>query len=217
MGARGLFTWLRAAVLAGALLLGIGVGVGFAFLQKSGPAARGLMPATRPAATWAAGVKRAPEFRLRDQNGRPVSLRALRGRPVLLTFIDPVCRNLCPLEAKVLVKAAEQVGSSSRLAIVAVSVNPWGQTPHILRRDVEGWRLGRRWSWAVGPYRTLSSIWRRYAIGVRVTRTRFRGVPVRTIVHTEASYLIDAHGYQRALFVYPFVAGDVARTIAGLE
>jgi hypothetical protein len=38
---------------------------------------------------------------LRDQNSRPVSLAGYRGRPVTVTFIDPLCRNLCPLSASV--------------------------------------------------------------------------------------------------------------------
>ena len=62
------------------------------------------MPRTplEPAMTWAKGTRRAPDFRLTDQNGKPLSLHSLRGRPVLVTFIDPLCRNLCPLEAQVL-------------------------------------------------------------------------------------------------------------------
>ena len=42
-----------------------------------------------PGFTWAAGKKIAPGFSLRDQNGSPISLRRFRGRPVILTFIDP--------------------------------------------------------------------------------------------------------------------------------
>ena len=50
-----------------------------------------------PAASWPAGARLAPEFHLTDQDGRPISLGSLRGRPVIVSFIDPVCRNLCPL------------------------------------------------------------------------------------------------------------------------
>ena len=55
-----------------------------------------------PASSWGAGDRRAPNFSLRDQDGRPVSLAANRGHPVIVTFVDPLCRNFCPLEAQVL-------------------------------------------------------------------------------------------------------------------
>jgi cytochrome oxidase Cu insertion factor (SCO1/SenC/PrrC family) len=210
---------MRAALLAGALLFGIGAGVAFAVLYKGGSRApaRFATPLSRPAATWGAGARRAPDFRLRDQHGKVVSLRSLRGRPVLVTFIDPVCQNLCPIEAKTLVKAAEQAGPSSGLTIVAVSVNPWGQSRKVLIGDVGEWGLPGSWRWAVGPHEVLAPLWRRYDIAVRIRRTRFRGVPVRSIDHTEASYLIDRNGYERALFVFPFAAGDVAKAVGRLD
>ena len=55
-----------------------------------------------PASSWGAGDRRAPDFSLRDQDGQPVSLAADRGHPVIVTFVDPLCRNFCPLEAQVL-------------------------------------------------------------------------------------------------------------------
>ena len=43
---------------------------------------------------------RAPAFTLTDQHGRAVTLASLRGKVVLLTFLDPVCTSDCPLEAQ---------------------------------------------------------------------------------------------------------------------
>jgi hypothetical protein len=42
----------------------------------------------------------AKEFQLTDQHGRTVSLASLRGKVVLLTFLDPVCTTDCPLIAQ---------------------------------------------------------------------------------------------------------------------
>ena len=69
-----------------------------------------VMPraAIEPTAVWPRGARPAPDFRLTDQHGRPFSLGSLRGRPVLVTFIDPLCRNLCPLEARVLSDAVRR-------------------------------------------------------------------------------------------------------------
>jgi len=39
---------------------------------------------------------------------------------------------------------------------------------------------------------------------------------VHNIVHTEAAYVIDADGYERALFLWPFTAADVKATLTDL-
>src|SRR5215467_16310528 len=42
----------------------------------------------------------APGFSLRDQNGAVISLAALAGRPVVLTFMYTHCPDECPLTAE---------------------------------------------------------------------------------------------------------------------
>ena len=42
----------------------------------------------------------APDFQLTDQNGQAVSLASLRGKVVLMTFLDPVCTTDCPIIAQ---------------------------------------------------------------------------------------------------------------------
>jgi cytochrome oxidase Cu insertion factor (SCO1/SenC/PrrC family) len=199
---------LTLAVAGAALVAGVAVGITLAFVHKRSSVS---IPPRRADATWAAGARLAPDFHLRDQNGAAVSMRSLRGKPVILTFIDPVCQNLCPLEAKVLASAEAQLGSG--IPIVAVSANPWGNARKILFGDIHEWRLPSTWRWAYGDHRALAAVWRSYAIGVQVQRSKFQGVPVRRIVHLEASYVVDAHGYERALFVYPFQAEDVVRAV----
>jgi hypothetical protein len=39
------------------------------------------------------------------------------------------------------------------------------------------------------------------------------GVRVRRVAHTEAAFVVDVAGYQRAVFVYPFSAADVEREL----
>ena len=45
---------------------------------------------------------------------------------------------------------------------------------------------------------------------------RLAGVTVRNVIHTEGSYVIDARGFERALFLYPFRAADVERELEEL-
>jgi cytochrome oxidase Cu insertion factor (SCO1/SenC/PrrC family) len=159
--------------------------------------------------TWAAQRQRAPDFRLIDQLGRPVSLSADRGRPVIVTFIDPLCRNFCPFEAQQLNDLVDSLPSNSRPAVIAVSVDVYGNARANLLQDVRKWRLVPQWRWAIGSPGQLARVWQRYRIGVLVTTKKIAGVRVHEISHTEAAYVVDGDGYERALFLWPFRASDV--------
>ena len=213
---------LRWLVWGTVVLVGVLIGALLAVLQVSRRsttvpgAAVGAVGATSPPASWAAGTRRAPDFRLVDQAGRRVSLVAYRGRPVIVTFIDPLCRNFCPLEAKQLNELVRGLPPRSRPGIVAVSVNVYGNARANLVQDVAKWRLVPPWRWAVGSSGQLARVWRRYQIGVLVTSKRIAGVRVHEISHTEAAYVVDGSGYERALFMWPFRAGDVLAVLRRL-
>ncbi len=189
-----------------ALVVGIGVGVGLAVLPRS----HSSSPAITSAAvqTWASGAQPAPGFALTDQHGKAVSLASYRGRPVIVTFIDPLCRDFCPREATILTQAAAQLGKAGP-AIVSVSVDPWGDSPANFRADALHWRLAPGWRWGTGSYAELARVWKSYFVGVEVANQKIAGVKVRRITHTGAAYLIDATGHERALFLYPFTTSDV--------
>lgn len=204
----------RSIVLTAAVALGAAIGIAVAIGSSRGSTSGAA--ALSPNASWAATSRRAPQFRLRDQRGAPVSLAALRGRPVVVTFIDPVCRNLCPLEAAALGKVVRDLGARAP-AVVAVSVNPWADTRANFRADAHAWQLPSSWRWATGSPAALAKVWRSYGIAVEVQTKHLAGVTVRNVIHTEGSYLIDAQGFERALFLYPFRAADIERELERLE
>jgi cytochrome oxidase Cu insertion factor (SCO1/SenC/PrrC family) len=210
------FARLRWFLLGGALIVGIGVGVAAAALRSpSAPAVQGPV-STPPDVTWPAGAKVAPAFTLRDQNGRSVSLKQFRGRLVILTFIDPVCRNLCPLEAKTLDRAVAEMPAARRPAIVAVSVNQWANARSNLLLDKTKWSLPSDWHWAVGDPQALARVWKNYEIGVSAATQTIAGIKVHRITHTEAAYVLDSKGYTRALYLYPFRVADLEQTLRSL-
>jgi cytochrome oxidase Cu insertion factor (SCO1/SenC/PrrC family) len=200
-------------VLVGSLVALWQVSRRSATVPRAGLAAVGAEAAP---VSWAAGSRRAPDFRLVDQAGKPVSHAAYRGRPVIVTFIDPLCRNFCPLEAKQLNELVRSLPERSRPAILAVSVNVYGNSRANLLQDVAKWRLLPQWRWAVGSGSQLGRVWHRYQIGVRVKTKKIAGVTVREISHTETAYVIDGRGYERALFLWPFEARDVSATLRHL-
>jgi cytochrome oxidase Cu insertion factor (SCO1/SenC/PrrC family) len=197
---------LRWALWAGALAIGVGVGAVIKLSQVHSPQVSSA--ASAPVQTWAAGVRRAPSFSLHDQRGKPFSLASFHGRPVIVTFIDPLCRDFCPREASILSQAAKELGSADP-AIVSVSVDPWGDTATNFHEDALHWQLAPGWRWGVGNEPKLAAVWKSYGIAVIVARKTIAGVSVRNITHTGAAYLIDGSGYERALFVYPFATTDI--------
>jgi len=204
---------MRVLLFAATAVVGAGIGVAAAVRSTHGSS---TPAASASYASWSAGARPAPAFDLRDQHGRALTTTGLRGRVTIVSFIDPVCRNLCPLEAKELTRVVTDLGAAAP-AIVAVSVNPPADTASAFRQDARVWKLPGSWRWGLGPARTLARVWRDYAIGVQVQRKTIAGVTVRDVVHTEAAYVVDARGDERALFVWPYRAADVEKVVRSLS
>ena len=203
-----------AAVLVGAVLVGLGVGVGsHLLLAKSSPST----PSTRTPtalhgeATWLAGARPAPPITtLRDQTGARFSLASLRGRTVAMVFFDSHCKQECPLAGRALAASERLLPRAQRPVLVVVSVNPL-DTPASTRAAARTWGLAgvAPWHWLRGTQAQLAPVWKAYDIFVQPGRG--------DISHTEALYLIDRHGDERSGYLYPyfpsFVSHDM-RTLA---
>ena len=135
---------------------------------------------------------------------------------MIVTFIDPLCRNFCPLEAKVVNDVESRLPAGQRPAIVAVSVNVWANARRYLVQDVRKWRLTPEWRWGVGSSKQLAAVWRAYQVEVLDQPKTIAGVTVHQITHTEGAFIVDASGHQRALYLWPFRAVDVTRTLREL-
>jgi cytochrome oxidase Cu insertion factor (SCO1/SenC/PrrC family) len=195
------------------LLVVAAASLAFALRSSDSPRASTVEPAaTEAAATWAPGKKRAPDFALRDEHGKPLTLAALRGRPVLITFIDPLCRDYCPLEAQHLGDAVRK--ADPKPVVVAVSVNTAANTPATFALDRQKWNLPPQWRWGAGSADELAKVWKRYGITVLVTKKKVAGVEVQQVAHTEAAYLVDADGWERALFIWPYSPSAVTDALA---
>jgi cytochrome oxidase Cu insertion factor (SCO1/SenC/PrrC family) len=205
--------WILSGVVV--LLAVVAVILSVSLRRSESPTAAAPVSAA-PAATWAAGKQRAPGFRLMDENGAAVSLAALHGRPVVVTFIDPLCRDFCPLEAQHLNEVVNAFPQASKPAIVAVSVNVHGNARATLLQDARKWKLVPEWRWAVGQPEQLGRVWKAYYVQVLTMTKKVAGVTVHTVGHTEAAYVIDSKGYKRALFLWPYSAAGVVRTLRTL-
>ena len=192
-----------ALVVAAAALVGIAGGVALDRLHAGATSDTIALPSLHGQAVWPAGTRRAPAFALRDQRGALVTLAALRGRPVLLTFLDSQCHSSCPIEGRRLASVLRRMPAAKRPTLVVVSVDPRGDTPAGIARATRKWGLAGpwRWHWLNATRANLASVWRSYGITVEPKSN--------DIVHSLALMLIDRRGYERTAYLFPFLPGFV--------
>jgi cytochrome oxidase Cu insertion factor (SCO1/SenC/PrrC family) len=209
-------SWLRPRVVATVLVVAVAVGAAGGALARvvrthRAPAVRAAVPAYNGQAVWRAGSRPAPGFTLRDQNGAAVSLASVRGRPVLLTFLDSQCRSSCPLVGRQLGSILRALPPPSRPVVLVVSVDHAGDTPAGIDKALTRWRLRGPWTvhWLNASSRAaLATVWRAY--GIRVLPT------TNDVVHSLTLYLIDRNGFERTAYLFPFLPGFVQHDLARL-
>jgi cytochrome oxidase Cu insertion factor (SCO1/SenC/PrrC family) len=136
----------------------------------------------------------ASPFRLTDQHGRAVTLASLRGKTVLLTFLDPVCTSDCPLIAQEFKAAGAQLGSAdSQVELVAVVANPtyYGVQFTQAFDQQEGLSAVPNWLYLTGSLSQLRQIWATYGVDVQ-------DLPAGAMsAHNDLAFVIDRTGIIR--------------------
>jgi cytochrome oxidase Cu insertion factor (SCO1/SenC/PrrC family) len=190
----------------GGTTVGVVAHVAYGEPDRAGPA----LPDFHGQASWAPGERAAPPFRLRNQDGKAVSLAGLRGRPVLVTFLDSRCVEQCPVTGHQLGTVLRRMDAADRPALVIVSVNPRGDTRASIHRAMTDWGLAGpwRWHWLRGTRAELSRVWAAYGITVQPT--------TNDITHGLALYLVDRRGFQRTGYLFPFLPNFVGLDLVKL-
>jgi cytochrome oxidase Cu insertion factor (SCO1/SenC/PrrC family) len=136
----------------------------------------------------------APGFTLTDQNGRAVSLAQLRGKVVLMTFLDPVCTTDCPIIAQELKQAGEMLGAQdARVELVAVVANPSYRSIAFTQAfdRQEGLAATPNWLYLTGSLSQLGAVWRQYGVTVE-------NLPAGAMAaHNDLAVVIDPAGQIR--------------------
>lgn len=154
----------------------------------------------------------APRIRLADARGGTFDTRSLAGRPYLVTFLYANCPDVCPLIGAQLRETLERLGGDARrVGVVAVSVDPRGDTPASVRAWLERQREPRQFHYLVGTQRALEPVWRAWYAAPQIP-----GDPESA--HTAIVWLVDARGRLAAKVAAgrPFDAGGLARDVRSL-
>ncbi len=190
-------------VLALVVLLVIAGGV--ALLTTSSTAHRAKAPGydgsaiTPPQAT--------PALQLRNYNGELVNLDQYRGKAVLVTFLYTHCPDVCPLIASNLRVAQEMMGpgESTKTQVIAVSVDPRGDTPKAVAAFLARHGMTGRMKYLIGSARELAPVWKAWNVGSAqdLEQPQF-------VNHTAIVYGIDASGKMTTVYEASFAPKEIA-------
>ena len=128
---------------------------------------------------------RAPDFKLRNQDGERVSMRALRGDPVIVTFLYTNCDDTCPAQAQTVRGALDELGED--VPALAVAVDPPRDTPQSARAFLAEQRATGRLDFVLGSRSELRPLWNGFFIAPQTV----------TQEHQARFTLVDKRGFQR--------------------
>jgi protein SCO1 len=185
MPARLAFALLTLTLCAAAAITGVVI----ASRGASGQERAGVGPSG-----WAGFVRppgaAAPDFRLRDQDGKPATMAQYRGRPVVVTFVYSTCEDTCPALVDQVRGALDDTAAD--VPLLAVSVDPAHDSPASARRFLNERRMTGRARFLLGDERALAPVWKGYGVQPQTGR----------LDHSATVVLVDAKGRQRVGFPY---------------
>jgi protein SCO1 len=139
-----------------------------------------------------------------------VTLAAQRGRYVLVTFLYVHCPDVCPLIAQNLNAALRQLGPSrSRVRVLAVSVDPSGDTRRAVRRYISQRGLLPQFRYLIGTKAELGKTWAAWHV-IAVRRKP------DVVDHVAYTALVDPTGKQRVLYDSKVTAAQVLHDLRKL-
>jgi cytochrome oxidase Cu insertion factor (SCO1/SenC/PrrC family) len=146
----------------------------------------------------------APDFTLPDQAGQSVSLSSLRGKEVLIAFMDPQCTAQCPIMGQQLGSVEKSLPAGVRPVLLVVSVAAGRSagdvatfTSHVT------WQPG--WHWLLGNQAQLQAVWAMYHVGVQPT--------AGDVLHDQPLYIVNPQGLMSVAYNAPLPIDAVAAAI----
>lgn len=151
------------------------------------------------------GGKPAPDFKLVNQFGQPMSLSQFRGRVVLLGFEDSECTTVCPLTTQSMVLAKELLGKAGdSVQLLGVDANPDAIDVSDVMAYSRAHGMINQWDFLTGSDAQLKSVWRSYDIAVQIESG--------DIDHTPALYVIDQQGKLQKLYLTQMAYSSVTQS-----
>ena len=217
-GSRSCLAVTLAAGLAG-LLAVTGCASGHAGTMAAGTQQRAVAanPDIDPGTSL--GGRPAPDFRLVNQFGQPMSLSQFRGKVIILAFADSRCTTICPLTSFSMEQARELLGAAAdRVQLLAINANPQATAVADVMAYSGAHSMINQWDFLTGSAAQLRAVWKAYHIYAQIENGQ--------IDHTPALYIIDQRGREQKIYLTAMayagitqaaqiLAAEVARLLPG--
>jgi protein SCO1 len=149
----------------------------------------------------------APPLALRNYLGQPVNIASYKGKAVLVTFLYTNCPDVCPLITSNLRVALNLMGpaAASKVQIIAVSVDPRGDTPKAVAAFLARHEMTGRMQYLIGSAHELAVVWKAWGVGSE----RDAQQP-QFINHSGLIYGITGSGERLVLYPSSFQPSEIA-------
>jgi cytochrome oxidase Cu insertion factor (SCO1/SenC/PrrC family) len=111
-----------------------------------------------------------------------IDSEGLRGKAVAVTFLDTQCTDACPVAAAQIGRAVDLLaGDRAKVAVLAFSVDPAGDTPASIERFLRRFRALGRIRYVDGTVAEFRPLWRAFGVlpSVDTGSSNMHSVPVR--------------------------------------
>jgi protein SCO1 len=155
-------------------------------------------------------VKQAPPLSLRNYLGQRVNIDSYKGKAVLVTFLYTNCPDVCPLITSNLRVAQNLMGPavSSKVQIIAVSVDPKGDTPKAVAAFLARHEMTGRMQYLIGTRAELSHVWKEWGVGSE----RDDQQP-QFVNHTGIIYGVTGSGKRLTVYLSSFLPSEIAHDV----
>ncbi len=152
-----------------------------------------------------------PPLQLQNSLGQPVNIRDYRGKAVLVTFIYDHCPDICPLIVGNLHTAQNELGKEAKnLQIIAVSVDPKGDTPKTVNAFLADHQMTGRMQYLIGSSPQLEKVWSDWNI---VSRDSPKKSDPAAVEHSALVYGISASGKLTTLYPANFKPNQIVHDV----
>ena len=147
----------------------------------------------------------APDIKLVNQFGQPMSLSQFRGRVVILAFSDSECTTVCPLTTQSMVLAKELLGKAGEsVQLLGVDANPDATKVSDVMAYSRAHGMVNQWDFLTGSPAQLKAVWKSYNIEVQIEAGQ--------IDHTPALYVINQQGILEKLYLTTMAYSSVTQS-----
>jgi cytochrome oxidase Cu insertion factor (SCO1/SenC/PrrC family) len=172
--------------------------------QPTGAQARaaGANPDLDPGSSL--GNRPAPNFRLDNQFGQPMTLSQFRSKVVILAFVDSQCTTVCPLTTLSMMEARQLLGTAGdHVQLLGIDANPAATSVSDVLAYSRAHSMVNQWDFLTGSDSELKAVWKAYSVYVAIVKGQ--------VDHTPALFVINQQGREQKIYLTSMAYASVGQ------